>query len=79
MSGVSPHRLEVRPGALVMCLRSIAPDKGVCNGTRAVVLRVHRHLLELVLVTWPYTGRIVFLPRARCDSSPEGELPFTLR
>jgi len=78
-SGMPPHRLELRPGALVICLRSIAPDKGVSNGTRAVVLKVHRHLLELVLVTAPHTGKVVHLPRANCDSSAEGELPFTLR
>ena len=57
----------------------MAPDKGICNGTRAVVLRVHKHLVELALVTPPYTGQIVFLPRVCCDSSAEGELPFTLR
>ena len=79
ISGMPPHRLEVRPGALVICLRNIAPDKGLCNGTRAVVLRVHKHLLELALVTAPYTGQIVWLPRVNCDSAAEGELPFTLR
>jgi len=79
VSGMPPHRLEVRPGAVVICLRNIAPDKGLCNGTRAILLRFHRHLMELVLVTAPYTGQIVFLSRANCDSSAEGELPFTLR
>jgi len=79
VSGMPPHRLELRPGALVICLRNVAPDKAICNGTRAVVLRVHRHLIELALVTPPYTGQIVFLPRVCCDSSAEGELPFTLR
>eukprot|EP00973_Karenia_brevis_P032796 4527025-Karenia_brevis.AAC.1 len=39
VSGMPPHRLELRPGALVICLRNVAPDKGLCNGTRAVVLR----------------------------------------
>eukprot|EP00973_Karenia_brevis_P040665 5626019-Karenia_brevis.AAC.1 len=48
-SGMPPHRLELRPGALVMCLRNVAPDMGVCNGTRAVVLQVHKYLLELAL------------------------------
>ena len=45
VSGMPPHRLELRPGALVICLRNIAPDQGVCNGTRAVVLRVHKFLV----------------------------------
>jgi len=79
VSGMPPHRLELRPGAVVMCLRNIAPDRGLCNGTRAVVIRIHRHLLELALVTPPYTGQIVFVPRVNCDSSAEGELPFCLR
>ena len=61
VNGISPHRLELKPGAVVICLRNIAPDKGLCNGTRAKVLRVRRHLLELALVTHPYTGEIVFV------------------
>jgi len=79
VSGMPPHRLELCPGAVGICLRNIAPDKGLCNGTRFVVIRVHKHLLEVVLVTFPYTGRVEFLSRACCDSSAEGELPFTLR
>eukprot|EP00973_Karenia_brevis_P043103 5968704-Karenia_brevis.AAC.1 len=66
-----PHRLELKPGALVIILRNVAPDEGVCNGTRAVVLRVHRFLVEVALVTHPYTGKIFFLPRVNCDSSAE--------
>lgn len=79
VSEMPPHRLELRPGALVMCLRNIAPDQGVCNGTRAVVLRLHKFLVEMALVTPPYTGRVIFLPRVCCNSSAGGELPFTLR
>jgi len=79
VSGMPPHRLELRPGALGICLRNIAPDLGVCNGTRFVVVKVHKFLAEVALVTPPYTGRVVFLPRVCCDSSAEGELPFTLR
>jgi len=29
VSGMPPHRLELRPGALVICLRNVAPDRGL--------------------------------------------------
>lgn len=36
-TGMPPHELCLRPGALVILLRNYAPNKGMCNGTRAVV------------------------------------------
>ena len=36
-TGMPPHALCLRPGTLVILLRNYAPNKGMCNRTRAVV------------------------------------------
>ena len=77
--GLPPHELKLRPGALVLSLRKYAPQKGLCNGTRLVVERIHRHLLVVRIITGPFKGRIEAIPRICCDSAGDHELPFILR
>ena len=78
-SGMPPHELKVKEGALMMVLRNYAPRKGLCNGTRVVVRGRWRRLLQVQIVTGPFRGNLELLPRIVCDSSGDGELPFTLR
>ena len=78
-SGLPPHDLRLRRGSLVMLLRSYAPHKGLCNGTRMVVERMHKHLLQVRIVTGPFSGFAEFIPRITCDSAGDSELPFAVR
>ena len=39
-SGMPPHRLILKPGAIVMLLRNLNIKKGFCNGTRLRVCRL---------------------------------------
>lgn len=80
-AGIPPHRLELCPGALVMCLRNVAPDLGLCNGTRLIVVSLRKHLVEVRLLVPGASAsqRTVWVPRILCDSSVDSDLPFTLR
>ena len=42
-TGMPPHELCLRPGALVILLCNYAPNKGMCNGTRAVVSQLAKN------------------------------------
>jgi len=78
-SGMPPHELRIRPGALMMLLRNYAPHKGLCNGTRVVIRGLWRRLLQVQIVTGPAAGRVELVPRIVCDSTGDDELPFVLR
>ena len=78
-SGMPPHELRLRPGTLLILLRNYAPAKGLCNGTRLVVLNVRARLLIVSIVNGPFRGTIEALPRICCDSTGNSELPFILR
>ena len=36
-SGMVPHKLNIKPGYIIMILRNLEPKAGICNGTRMVV------------------------------------------
>ena len=41
-SGMPPHELTLAPSALVMLLRNLDADAGLCNGVRAIVVHAER-------------------------------------
>ena len=73
-SGMPPHNLILKVGAIVMVLRNLDPKNGICNGTRLIVTKKHRNLIEAKVLA---TGRLVFIPRI-VNLSSSHELPFTL-
>ena len=78
-TGMPPHELRLRPGALLMLLRNYAPGKGLCNGTRLGVVTVRSRLIVVRIATGLARGNIEVLPRICCDSSGNSYLPFVLR
>ena len=78
-SGLPPHSLRLRKGALMIVLRNYAPHRGLCNGTRVVIDRIRRSLLVVRIVTGPFQGNIEMIPRISCDSTGSSDLPFILR
>ena len=58
-----------------MLLRNLNPALGLCNGTRLMVKRMHRNLLECEILTGEKVGNRVFIPRITC-STEEGRFPF---
>ena len=78
-TGMPPHTLPLRPGTLVMLLRNYSPLKGLCNGTRLLVMKVQPRLLVVRIVSGPCRDNVEVLPRICCDSTGNTELPFVLR
>ncbi len=76
--GLPPHALRLSEGSLVMFLRNIDIDGGLCNGTRAMVLRLFEHVVEVVVLTGSQVGSRVFVPRMTL-APRNPDLPFVLR
>ena len=50
-SGMPPHSLVLAPGALIMLLRNIDVDAGLCNGVRGLVMQALPKVLDVLMVS----------------------------
>jgi hypothetical protein len=76
-SGMPPHNLSLKPGAIIMLLPNLDIKKGKCNGTRLIVRRLHDHFIDAEILTGTHKGDNVFIPRIKLAPS-DVSLPFTL-
>nr|XP_042913140.1 uncharacterized protein LOC122273142 [Parasteatoda tepidariorum] len=44
-TGMPPHKLKLKTGAIVMILRNLAPSRGFCNGTRLTVVTLEKNII----------------------------------
>ncbi|XP_053200752.1 uncharacterized protein LOC128385852 [Panonychus citri] len=78
ISGLPPHKLELKKGAIVMLLRNLNLDNGLTNGTRLSVIEMFERSLKLRILTGANTGNIVFLPKINLIPS-DTRLPFSFK
>ena len=55
--------MKVCKGCLIILLRTLNPQKGLCNGTRLKVLDFCKYLLQCEIIQGPYAGTMVTIPR----------------
>ncbi|UYV75884.1 hypothetical protein LAZ67_13001669 [Cordylochernes scorpioides] len=77
-TGMPPHRLNLKIGAIVMLLRNLNPKQGLCNGTRMVIQRMRSHVLEAQILTGTKVGQTVLVPKISLAPS-DTNLPFILK
>ena len=73
-SGYPLAHLKLKIGCPVIVLRNLQPKQGVVNGTRGIVTRISRRVLELRL----QSGSHVLIPRVKLISIDE-HIPFHLQ
>jgi hypothetical protein len=61
--GCPDHVLDVKPRAVVTCIRNLAPHMGVVNGSRLEVVRADRHVLLARQLYAPFALVPVAIPR----------------
>ena len=77
-SGMPPHKLVLKRGALVMLLRNIDPENGLLNGTRLIIDELHNNFIVGTIATGSKKGNRAIIPRI--DMAPsETQLPFILK
>ncbi|XP_058796990.1 ATP-dependent DNA helicase PIF1-like [Phymastichus coffea] len=72
-----PHRLRLRKFCIVMLIRNISLDEGLCNGTKLQVLDFSNHLLKCKILTSDKRNNIVFLNRITLYC--ENQYPLTFK
>ena len=77
-SGLPPHTLRVRVGAIVIVLRNLDKERSICNGCRCIVIKISRRPMGVLVRTGRPQGTRYVLPRIPSHSGAS-EFPFMPR
>ena len=77
VNGLPLHKLELNVRALVMLLRNIDVNSGLCNGTTMKVISITTKILKVQITNGSHIGDYALIPRI--ELSPSDSLfPFKL-
>lgn len=77
-SGLPNHRLRLKVGASVMLLRNMDQSLGLCNGTRLIITKMGKFVLEGRVISGSNIGEKVFIPRLSLTPS-DNRIPFKFK
>ncbi|XP_041767810.1 ATP-dependent DNA helicase PIF7-like [Anopheles merus] len=69
LSGIPVHCLRLKKYTPVLLLRNLNTERGLCNGTRLLVIEMKPHCIHARILTGKRQGDDVLLPRILCDSN----------
>lgn len=72
------HELRLKVGMPIILMRNIAPNIGLCNGTRLICRRFHSKLIEADISIGRFAGQTVFIPRMPLIPT-DSSLPFDFK
>ncbi|CAF1060263.1 unnamed protein product [Brachionus calyciflorus] len=78
LSGMPPHKLNLKIGMPIILLRNVSPAEGLCNGTRLIISKFHSRVIECKIAVGEEANKTVFIPRMPLVPTDSG-LPFELK
>ena len=77
-NGLPLHKLKLKVNAIVILLRNLNLNEGLCNGTRLSVKKLLKYSIEAQILSGKNIGKLVLIPRM-CLSPSKEEIPFNMR
>ncbi|XP_058733993.1 uncharacterized protein LOC131605682, partial [Vicia villosa] len=74
-SGLPNHELKLKVGVPVMLLTNIDQSSGLCNGTRLIITKMGKYVLEGRILSGRNIGNKVYIPRLSLTPS-DPRIPF---
>jgi ATP-dependent DNA helicase PIF1 len=62
LPGKSPHNLQLKIGSPVILLRNLNPPR-LCNGTRLVIKKLIKHVIEAIILNGKFRDENILLPQ----------------
>ncbi|XP_074300532.1 uncharacterized protein LOC141631809 [Silene latifolia] len=78
LQGLPRHELKLKIGMPIILLRNISPARGLCNGTRLIISRLGKFIVEGKIITGSNVGQTVIIPRIVMTTS-DTKIPFILK
>jgi len=77
-SSLPLSELKMKIGCPLMLLRNLDPSKGLCNGTRLILLCAYSRILEVLIIGGDHHGEKAFIPRIILKPTSH-DYPFILK
>jgi hypothetical protein len=78
-AGLPPGELRLKRGCPIILMRNLAPRRGLCNGTRLIVINIGERVLEARIIGGEHDGKLAFIPRLTLSpSNSNAEFAFKL-
>jgi len=76
-TGIPPHELRIKVGAIVMLIRNLRGHPGTCNGTKMIVKQIKQFTLGVEFANGDFKGEVITL--SRIPLQPAGGMyPFQM-
>lgn len=78
-NSLPPHELKLRQYSVVMLIRNLNIEEGLCNGTRLLVLEMRDNVIKCEILSGDHAGNIVFINRITLISDNDYSFAFKRR
>ena len=76
--GMPRHELLLKVGAMIIVLRNLSRERGLVNGTRAVIIKINEHSIYVELLNGSMAGTRCYLCRIDLRTQ-NASLPFVMK